>query len=116
MDVGSKQVDPAGTFRLMRFGDRLQLEKAGADGKRQYSFTLQARRSEEFAGMCRYQQTSPESSFTQQRICSRATPDGRITLADKKLIVTRNGRREEKMPATEQGPSAVLEAKFGIRL
>jgi N-hydroxyarylamine O-acetyltransferase len=116
LKVESEQVDPAGTFRLMKCGDRLQLEKAETDGnwKRQYSFTIQSRRLEEFAGMCHYHQTSPESSFTQKSICTRATPEGRITLADMKLIVTKNGRREERLLTSNQQREDELRERFGI--
>ena len=94
------------------------MEKSLPDGKwkPQYSFTLQPRRLEEFAGMCRYHQTSPESSFTQKRICTRATPDGRITLSEMKLIVARNGEREERILASEEEWSLALNEQFGIRL
>ena len=117
IELGCEQVDPGGWFRLMQSDDHWQLEKSEPESwKRQYSFTFQPRRLEEFAGMCHYHQTSPESSFTQKRICTRATPEGRITLADKKLIVTSNGRREERMLSSEQERSDVLEGIFGIRL
>ena len=63
-------------------------------GQPQYRFTLEPRRLEDFQGMCRYHQTSPESSFTQGRLITRATADGRITLTDSRFSVTRNGTRE----------------------
>ncbi len=116
LQTNLEQADPAGTFRIMRRRGRLHLEKMELDGgwKRQYSFTLQPRGLDEFAGMCHYHQTSPESSFTRKRICTRATSDGRITLADMKLIVTRNGRRDETMLASEQERNDVLQEQFGI--
>jgi N-hydroxyarylamine O-acetyltransferase len=97
------QADPAGTFRIDQRHDRLQFEKAELDDgwKRQYSFTLQPRRLHEFAGIGHHHQTSPESPFTGKRICTRATDDGRITLADMKLIVPKNDRREETMLSSE---------------
>ena len=45
-----------------------------------------------------------------------ATPEGRVTLSEMKLIVTRNGQREERSLASEAERSAVLEEQFGIRL
>jgi N-hydroxyarylamine O-acetyltransferase len=113
-----EQLDPAGTFRLVRLGERLQLEKATEEGRwrRQYSFTLQPRRLEDFADMCHYQQTSPDSHFTQNSICSRATPDGRITLSGMKFIVTRNGRREERILGSERERSDLLREHFAILL
>jgi N-hydroxyarylamine O-acetyltransferase len=117
-ESGTEQVDPVGTFRLTQLGERLQLEKAESDGnwKRQYSFAQQARNLQDFADMCHYHQTSPESHFTQNRICTRATPDGRITLSGMKLIATHNGRREEKMLSSDEEWKETLHQSFGIKL
>jgi len=114
----SEQPDPAGTFRLVQNGNRWHLLRAEpvANWKPQHSFSLEPRRLEEFSEMCHYHQTSPDSSFTQNRICSRATPEGRITLSEMKLIVTRNGQREERSLGSEDERSAVLQELFGIRL
>ncbi len=111
-----EQADPAGIFRIVRRGKRLQLEKMEPDGKwkRQYSFVQQSRCLHDFAGMCHYHQTSPESSFTRKSICTRATNDGRITLADMKLIVTNNGRQTETLLASEQERNDALREYFGI--
>jgi N-hydroxyarylamine O-acetyltransferase len=89
--------------------------------KRQYSFTLKPRQLPDFAAMCRYHQTSPESHFTQQRICSLATRQGRITLSDWKLIERRDGRREEREltaldPSREDRWRATLKESFAIVL
>lgn len=111
-----EQVDPAGIFRIEQRGDRLQLEKKEPDGswKRQYSFTQQPRRLEEFADMCRYHQTSSESSFTRKSICTRATEDGRITLADTKLIITNRGQRTETVLVSDEERSKALKEYFGV--
>lgn len=116
MMTEKQQRDPAGTFRLVQIEERLQLEKTQPEGKwnRQYSFALTPRRLEEFAGMCHYHQTSPESHFTQNRICTRATPDGRITLSGMKLIATRKGGREQRMLSSEQEWRDVLRIQFGV--
>ncbi len=117
-EPGKEQSDPAGMFRLVPRGERRQMEKCLPDGhwKPQYSFSLQPRRLEEFAAMCHYHQTSPESSFTQKRICSRATPEGRITLSDMRLIVTNKGRREERLLASEEEWISTLREQFEIAL
>ena len=93
------------------------MQKSESDGwKAQYSFSLQPHLPEDFAGMCRYHQTSAESSFTQKRICSRATPNGRITLSEMKLIITNKGEREERALASQAEWVTTLEEQFGIRL
>jgi N-hydroxyarylamine O-acetyltransferase len=115
---GVEQMDRAGTFRTVERDERLLLEKKQTDGswKRQYSFTFQSRRLQEFAGMCQYHQRSPQSHFTQNKICSRATPEGRITLAGMKLIVTRKGERGERLLKSEDEWRDTLRERFDVVL
>ena len=80
----------------------------------QYRFTLQPYQYQDFAGMCRYHQTSPESHFTQKRICSRATESGRITLSDLRLIETRDDERHERVLANQEEYDVALKQHFGI--
>ena len=84
--------------------------------KSQYRFRLVPRQLSDFAPRCHFHQTSPESHFTQQRICTLPTLDGRITLSDLKCIRTRNGLREERFLNDEQEWLAVLEKDFGVKL
>lgn len=118
LQAGREQSDPAGTFRLMEEQERWHMQKRESDRswKEQYSFSLQARRLEEFAGMCHFHQTSPDSSFTRKLICSRATAGGRVTLSDMKLILSCNGSRQEKEIASEEERVDILREQFGIRL
>ena len=113
-----EQSDPAGRFRLLQLDSRWHFEKHEPAGlwKRQYSFALTPRRLQDFAGMCHYHQTSPESHFTQNRVCSRATPDGRITLSGMKWIVTAAGHRDEYLLASEDERTQILQQEFGISL
>jgi len=82
----------------------------------QYRFTLQSHELDDFTEMCHYQQTSPESHFTQKRICSLATPTGRITLSDLLLITTKEGQRSERMLASEEEYREVLKQRFEVVL
>jgi N-hydroxyarylamine O-acetyltransferase len=84
--------------------------------ERQYLFTLQPRRFSDFMAMCRFHQTSPESSFTRRRVCSLATPRGRVTLSDRRLILTDEGQREERDLAGEAEYLALLQEWFGVSL
>jgi N-hydroxyarylamine O-acetyltransferase len=103
-------------YRVVDGGKSLGMERAERDGvwKRQYSFTLMPRSLNDFAAMCHYHQTSPESPFTRKSVCSMATPHGRITLADRRLIFTRNGIREERWLASDEERSAALKEYFEI--
>jgi N-hydroxyarylamine O-acetyltransferase len=103
-------------YRLTQVQDVVGMEVWTRDRwKRQYAFTLQPRQLAEFAPMCHYQQTSPDSHFTQNRICSRATPDGRVTLTNGKLIETRNESRQERT-ITEEEWTVCLRDLFGVVL
>lgn len=115
---GIAQKDGAQIYRVSETAGVLQLEKWEADGswKAQYRFSLQPRQIQEFAEMCHYHQTSPDSSFTRKRLCTRATPDGRITLSDLKLIIARDGKKEERMLASEEEWRTALREHFDIVL
>jgi len=104
--------------RLSRSGEEWLYERrAGTEPwERQYTFTLLPRRMEEFAPMCVFHQTSPESPFTRRRLCTLATVAGRLTLSEGRLIETRG---DERVTTPLQGPeaeAAVLRERFGVSL
>jgi N-hydroxyarylamine O-acetyltransferase len=68
----------------------------------------------DYQEMCRFHQVSPESHFTKNWICSRATPEGRVTLANMRLIVTRGGSREELQLSTPGDLRRCLREFMGI--
>ena len=93
------------------------LQQRNADTwESQYRFMLQPHTLVDYTEMCHYQQTSPQSHFTQQRICSLATPTGRITLSDLRLITTTYGEKEEQILQSEEEYREVLAERFGIIL
>jgi len=112
--------DSSGAYRIDADGEHKFMSRRGDPGEDawtpQYRFTLAPRELAEYREMCIYQQTSPESHFTRQRICSLATNTGRITLSDLKLIKTTDGAREERMLAGEDEFISVLADHFGIVL
>jgi N-hydroxyarylamine O-acetyltransferase len=112
-----KQPQAGNVYRLSDVNDVLHLESRIKDQwKGQYSFSLQPRQLSEFSGMCHYHQTSPESYFTRQRICSLATSAGRVTLSDLNLIETREGRKDERALAGEEEWRAALQERFAVKL
>lgn len=87
----------------------------GSEWKPQYRFTLQPYHYPDYVGMCHYHQTSPHSSFTKRRVCTLATPQGRITLSETHLITTTlNGERQEREIANENDYATLLSEHFGI--
>ena len=59
-----------------------------------YSFTLQTRQLSDFSKMCTYNQTSPDSFFTQETFCSIATEKGRVTLSADSLTITKGDHQK----------------------
>jgi N-hydroxyarylamine O-acetyltransferase len=115
---GGEQSHDGRAYRVVDCGDSMRMERAEREGvwKRQYAFTLAPRSLNDFAAMCHYHQTSAESPFTRKSVCSRATADGRITVADGKLILTRNGIRDERLLASDEEWRAALKEYFEIAL
>ena len=116
--IGLEQEQTAGPFRIAEDGDPLRLERRHIETgwRTEYLFSLTPRRLEEFSEMCHYHQTSPQSPFTRKRVCSRAMPDGRITLSEMKLITTRNGRRDERLLKSDDEWWAALRDHFGVQI
>ncbi|MEN9225407.1 MAG: arylamine N-acetyltransferase [Thermostichus sp. HHBFW_bins_43] len=77
----------------------------------------------EFEPMCRFHQTSPESMFTRLRLCTLATPQGRITLTARangsdsfKWIETTPTGKQERTLKDEKEYYRLLSLAFGIHL
>jgi N-hydroxyarylamine O-acetyltransferase len=118
LDEPGAQAQPGGMYRLTPDNEAwiywlLDEEK---EWRAQYRFTLQPRPLADFAEMCHYQQSSPQSHFTQKRVCSLATPEGRVTLSNDRLIITRHGQRQERELASPAEQAAVLRHYFGVEL
>jgi N-hydroxyarylamine O-acetyltransferase len=112
-----EQPDAAGTFFIKRFDDGY-LEVAKRDGEAwqsEYIFKPFGRALAEFEEMCRFHQTSPESHFTQGKVCSIMTETGRKTLTDKKFIETNDGEKRETKINSEDEFNELLAREFQIR-
>ena len=117
LDTEEIQAQGVGSYRIVRDGSNRLLVRLGRDGEKpQYCFSLEPRALSDFAGMCHYHQTSPLSHFTQKRVCTLATSEGRVTLSERRLIVTRDGTREEVELPDEEAVASALWSYFGIRL
>jgi N-hydroxyarylamine O-acetyltransferase len=118
IDNLNERVQGLRSYWLEPFKGGYQLWQRNYDGnrERQYYFDLTPHSfPTEYEATCLYHQTSPQSIFTQKRIATRLTEDGRISLDDEKLIVTKNGQREV-IPVSEQERAALLLEHFGIIL
>lgn len=118
LDEAGEQIEGDRAYRIADEGSaKLLLRREGsADPKPQYLFAMDPREHSDFEAMCLYHQTSPESIFTQKRICSRATPEGRVTLSDMLLITTIGSERKETPLQSEEERTAALRDHFGVDL
>jgi N-hydroxyarylamine O-acetyltransferase len=118
LDERREQVQGSRAYRIVPDGAHLILMQRDGDDdewKVQYRFTLQPHEYADYAEMCRYHQTSPQSHFTKARICSRATEEGRITLSEMRFITTsKNGGRQERTVTNQEEYAAILHEQFGI--
>ena len=85
IEVGVTQGDPAGYFRIEEHDSIYRRMESSNDGlfySPKYIFSQIERLLDDFVEMCEYHQTSPESSFTRERVCTIATENGRITMRE----------------------------------
>ena len=108
--------DANGKFVIRRHeGDYFEVAKKEDFGWRsEYIFKPLGHDLAEFAPRCEWHQTSPESHFMRNKICSLMTHDGRKTLTDTKLIVTKNNEKTETPVPSEKVFDWVLMQEFGI--
>jgi N-hydroxyarylamine O-acetyltransferase len=116
LDEREPQMQRDSAYRIVADADWLALERAdnSLEWKPQYRFTLNPYQYADYDEMCRYHQTSPLSHFTRGRICSRLTPQGRISLSDMRLITTEMAERHERTAATQKEYEGMLSEFFGI--
>ena len=117
LDEPGEQVQEFGAYRITRDGEQLIMQQRNGDEwEPQYQFTLQPYELADYAEMCRYHQTSPDSPFTKRRTCSLATTTGRITLTGMRLITTTRDGREEHELASDEEYHRTLRARFDVTL
>lgn len=123
LDYPGEQVQGGRAYQIVTDGVHRSLLRRdeGDQWKAQYRFTLENYSYADYAEMCRYHQTSPQSHFTRSRICSRLTEEGRITLSDMRLITTSGSgagqtqqARHERTLTSEAEYADVLREEFGI--
>jgi N-hydroxyarylamine O-acetyltransferase len=105
-------------YRLEPVEDGLDMLQRDYEGrwKRLYYFDLQPRKfPDDYEDTCLFHQTSPLSSFTRGSVISIVRSDGRITLDDNHLIVTKNDLREERPVSRKERPY-LLKEYFDVTL
>jgi N-hydroxyarylamine O-acetyltransferase len=116
--TGDSQAQGLRAYRINLENGYFILWQRSYDGhwENQYRFKLKERKLKDFAEMCVYHQTSPESIFTRKRICTLATPEGRISLEDGRLITTVEGVRNELLVENKDAFLDLLKTRFGVEI
>lgn len=116
VDKRDPQIQDDEAFKIEDTETHLVMSRRAETGswQPQYRFTLEPHDYADYEEMCRYHQTSPQSHFTQKRICSRATIDGRESLSEMRLITTRGRERKEIELSSASQYADALREKFGI--
>lgn len=88
------QVDDYGTFIIDKFdSETYRVSKLENLNKiPEYVFKVKERQVNEFIAMCDFHQSSQESNFTKKKVISLAKPNGRITLNNKILKITKDDK------------------------
>lgn len=81
-----------------------------------YAFTLEPYLPVDYTAVNYYSSTSPDSIFTQKRICSKPTTEGRILLVDTDLKVRNNGKTEHAKARDINEYTTMLRDHFGIEI
>ena len=100
---------PDGSFVLQSSNDSFSYKKEYVFSKKQHQFV-------EFIAMCQYHQTSPKSIFTQNKLITQPTKDGRLTLTDSKFIIMKMGKKEELPILNDDEFLVKLWEHFNIKL
>lgn len=96
IDFTASQSDPLGAFRFVNLSnDEIRIDMVdGSKSTPQYIFSLKERSLKEFKPMCHYHQTHPDSHFTRNKVVSKCTKEGRITLLDTELKISSLGENK----------------------
>lgn len=116
LDYREAQIQGDRDYEIIAAGDHLILRQRELDDewKDQYRFDLHGHGYSDYEVMCLFQQTSPQSHFTKGRVCTLATPGGRLTLSELRLITSKEGAKEERLLEDEQEYATLLREQFGI--
>jgi N-hydroxyarylamine O-acetyltransferase len=119
LNISVPQADRGKDYRFTRKdGWTLLSRRTKGNGvwEPQYKFSPTPRKLEDFVPRCRWQQTSPRSHFRKGRLCTRLTPNGRLTLTEAKFIVTRGSKKVERALKNPEEFTKLLNRHFGIEL
>jgi len=91
--------DDNGFFQVVKENEKYYKLLRSEDGlyfTPKYLFSKAPCRLSDYKDMCIYHQTNPKSHFVKNKLCSIANSEGRTTLVNDKLIITKGRKKETK--------------------
>lgn len=114
--VDEVQNDPRGVYKIQQHdATHYTVSKRTEDHwEVEYLFGTKKQPLSAFEPMCHYQQTSPKSHFTQKKLITRPTANGRITLTGTTLKITKHGQVIQEQLFEAEDYEAYLLEWFGV--
>jgi N-hydroxyarylamine O-acetyltransferase len=119
LEEGRLHEEPGFSYRVSRSEGYFRLERAPRGAIEyvvQYRFTTTPRSLQDFRGGCEYHQTSPQSTFKQKVLATRALEDGRVTVTPDRVVLRRGATRVEMPIDSERAFREALARHTGILL
>lgn len=117
LDTDGEQGDPNGAFRIAALdGDDAGWFDLEQGGRAQYRFSLEPHELADFAEGCAFHQTSPDSHFTKNSLCTLPVAGGRVTIAGRLLVTRLDGVRTEREVDDDAELLTLYRQHFGIAL
>ena len=109
--------DVSGHYRINSNNKTYELQRfENGEWEPQYSFTTKTQKFSDFNDLCCFQQNDPSSHFRTRMVCTIATQEGRITLGNNSLTITKNGNKSKTEFSSEKEFLRLLKKHFGIEL
>jgi N-hydroxyarylamine O-acetyltransferase len=111
------QSDGRNYFKIEKYDGEDYVVSMSADMElfqKKYTFKLSACSTSDFLGICYDKQTNPDSYFVKNTICTKATPAGRVTLFNDKLIEKINDEKREITIKDDDDLKNCLKQRFQI--
>ena len=116
LEIYTIQSDPRGDFIIEQYDQEYDQVSKIEDKKTsiEYIFSEKERTLNEFTEMCNYHQTNANSHFTQKKLISKPTKNGRITITGDTLKITENGKIKKNISLNKEDYKKQLFKWFNI--
>jgi len=104
-------------YKFEKYGEQEWLLLQSGDGQqftKQYVFSFESEELTNFEGECQKKQTEEEGYFKKNLMCTKATPEGRISIFNDRLTIKDRSGKEFRKIENEKELFSLLATEFGI--